>query len=305
MDDWEEAAAYTLINICFYATIIYGNVRLLFPRLFEKGQRLAYVITIIILLAAAAVTRAFVTWGVYNAFFAKKSIPFNPTMIYTYILGGILVLILSFPFRMALAYFTLKEQTAVILLDKSRAELDLLKSKVQPHFLFNTLNNIYYEAYLEAPRTAVLIEKLADIMRYFMEESPKDKVLLEAEVQFIENYITLEQIRVLHGVQVRFKKQYDPQVSLPPMLLITFVENIFKHGIDKSNEKNEIELSLITENGYMLFETSNRTNSSIVKEGSGLKNLSHRLSILYGETFEMRQIAANGRYTASLKIPLA
>lgn len=305
MDGWEEAAAYTFINVCFYATIIYGNVLFLFPRLFQKGRRLAYVVAIIFFLAVVAGIRALLTWSVYNAFFAKKPIPFNPSMIYTYILGGILVLILSFPFRMALAYFTLKKQTAAILLDKSRAELDLLKSKVQPHFLFNTLNNIYYEAYLESPRTAVLIEKLADIMRYFMEESPKDKVLLEAEVQFIENYIALEQIRVLHGVQVHFKKQYDPEISLPPMLLITFVENIFKHGIDKSGGKNEIELSLITENGHMLFETRNRTNGSTAKEGFGLKNLSHRLSILYGERFEITHATTGEMYTASLKIPLS
>ena len=82
-------------------------------------------------------------------------------------LRGALTYTLSFIFRIAIAYFDLKQQSEKILAQKSQAELNLLKSQVQPHFLFNTLNNIYYEAYREAPRTAALIERLSDIMRYF------------------------------------------------------------------------------------------------------------------------------------------
>ena len=117
---------------------------------------------------------------------------------------------------------------------KSLAELNLLKSQVQPHFLFNTLNNIYYEAFREAPRTALLIGRLSDIMRYFVDESPKEKVTLATEIKFLENYIALEEIRIRHGVKVTFEQRYEGNPVIPPMLLMTFVENIFKHGIDRS-----------------------------------------------------------------------
>src|SRR6201999_4376057 len=116
---------------------------------------------------------------------------------------------LSFVFRIALAYFRVKRQAELMLGKKSHAELNLLKSQVQPHFLFNTLNNIYYEAYREAPRTALLIGRLSNIMRYFVDESPKEKVALATEIKFLENYIALEEIRIRHGVTVNFSREYD------------------------------------------------------------------------------------------------
>ncbi len=89
---------------------------------------------------------------------------------------------MSFVFRIAIEYFRVKRQAEQMLEQKkSLAELNLLKSQVQPHFLFNTLNNIYYEAFREAPRTALLIGRLSDIMRYFVDESPKEKVTLATE----------------------------------------------------------------------------------------------------------------------------
>ena len=142
------------------------------------------------------------------------------------------------------------------MVQKSQAELNLLKSQVQPHFLFNTLNNIYYEAYREAPRTAKLIERLSDIMRYFVDESPKDEVSLGTEIQFLENYIALEKIRIRGEIELDFIKDCNSDLRIPPMLLMTFVENIFKHGIDKSSSQNKIELSLVQQDGYLLFQTT-------------------------------------------------
>src|ERR1700759_4059798 len=170
----------------------------------------------------------------YNTFFAKVPEVWTFGMTINFIVAGLLTYLLSFVFRIAIAYFTLKQQSEKILVQKSQAELNLLKSQVQPHFLFNTLNNIYYEAYREAPKTAKLIERLSDIMRYFVDESPKDEVSLATEIQFLENYIALEKIRIRHGIDLNFIQDCNKDQRIPPMLLMTFVENIFKHGIDKS-----------------------------------------------------------------------
>ncbi len=183
---------------------------------------------------------------------------YDPGVILNFMVAGFLTYLLSFIFRIALAYFSLKQQSEKILLQKSQAELNLLKSQVQPHFLFNTLNNIYYEAYREAPRTAKLIERLSDIMRYFVDESPKDEVSLSTEIQFLENYIVLEKIRIRHEIDLNFIQDCNPDLRIPPMLLMTFVENIFKHGIDKSSNKNKIDMSLTQKDGYLLFETRNQ-----------------------------------------------
>src|SRR6185312_13743582 len=118
----------------------------------------------------------------------------------------------------------------------------------------------------EAPRTAGLIERLSDIMRYFVDESPKDEVSMQTEVNFLENYIALEKIRIRHKTDISFVKDYNAESRIPPMLLMTFVENVFKHGIDKSSSDNKVEISLIQQEGYLLFQTCNRINDKVSKD---------------------------------------
>jgi sensor histidine kinase YesM len=209
----------------------------------KRAAIIWYVLAVIVFLFAVGITRGFITLTVYNTFFAPKPQEMTFKVLSSFIVGGILIFLLSFIFRIAIAYFDLKRQSEEIIVQKTQAELNLLKSQVQPHFLFNTLNNIYYEAYLEAPRTAALIERLSNIMRYFVDESPKQLVSIGTEVQFIENYIELEKIRIRYDISITFTKECDAALSIPPMLLMAFVENVFKHGIDKSSVGNRIDTS--------------------------------------------------------------
>jgi LytS/YehU family sensor histidine kinase len=306
-DGFRQAIVYTLISTFFYAIIIYGNISFLFPRLYERGWVAGYVVAAILFLAVIGLTRTFFGIWVYNRYFTMKPEAFTAAMAIYISVTGIVVYVLSFVFRIAIAYFRLKQQAEQMLEQKSLAELNLLKSQVQPHFLFNTLNNIYYEAFREAPRTALLIGRLSDIMRYFVEESPKEKVLLTAEIQFLENYIALEKIRIRHGVKVNFHKEYEGEPTVPPMLLMTFVENIFKHGINRSAADNEIYLSLVQEDGALVFKTDNALQdipAGPAKEGFGLKNLEKRLTLLYGNRFEMHTARKGSLFHTSLKIPL-
>ena len=348
-DGFRQAIIYTLLSTFFYAVIIYGNIAFLFPRLYEKGRAFWYVLTTTIFLAGIGIARTILGVWVYNRYFAMKPEVLTIGMVIYITVTGLVIYILSFVFRIAIAYFRLKQQTEQMLEQKSLAELNLLKSQVQPHFLFNTLNNIYYEAFRESPRTALLIGRLSDIMRYFVEESPKEKVFLAAEVQFLENYIALEKIRIRHGVKVAFHKEYEGELLLPPMLLMTFAENIFKHGIDRSGSDNRVRLSLVQKDDALIFQTENewqemapltpagpspgpvmpastrgvsptRPESSAIpvsprtisatrpespaKEGSGLKNLEKRLTLLYGNRFGLDTGRTGSIFHAYLKIPL-
>lgn len=302
-----QAAIWGVMSCVFYAFIIYGNISFLFPRLYLKGRILLYVLASLGLLSVAGIARTLLTVTIYNRFFAKMPETLNlPTYLY-FSIAGVVIFILSFVFRIALAYFRLKRQAELMLEQKSQAELNLLKSQVQPHFLFNTLNNIYYEAYREAPRTALLIGRLSDIMRYFVDESPKEKVTLATEVKFLENYIALEEIRIRHGVEVIFHKDFDGELLLPPMLLMPFVENLFKHGIDKGAAGNKIRLSLVQKDGSLEFTTENalpETQSANAITSSGLNNLEKRLCLLYGDRFFLMTGRSGAKFQAILKIPL-
>lgn len=301
-----QSFVFNLMNTVFYGLIIYGNINWLFPRLYERNQKTLYVVLVIIFLLGYGYAKAHLTSYVYNTFFGddmREKITFLRVLYIS--MSGALIFLLSFIFRIALAYFGLKEQTEEILLQKTKAELNLLKSQVQPHFLFNTLNNIYYEAYIEAPRTAGLIERLADMMRYFVDESPKAKVFISTELNFLENYIELEKIRMKHKIALNFLKDYEEDYQIPPMLMMTFVENIFKHGIDKTSAHNHIDISLVQQGNELVFKTLNSTSANTSHApGSGIENLRKRLAILYSDRFELRTGEAEGYFMAYFKIPI-
>src|SRR5262249_2889393 len=149
----------------------YGNISFLFPRLYLKGNIVAYGIVAPLSVFAFAIGRARVTISVHNYFNPTMKEDFNGQEILYFTGSCLFIFMMSFVFRIAIDYFRIKRQAEQMLEQKSLAELNLLKSQVQPHFLFNTLNNIYYEAFREAPRTALLIGRLSDIMRYFVDES--------------------------------------------------------------------------------------------------------------------------------------
>lgn len=301
-----QSFVFNLINTLFYALIIYGNINWLFPRFYERNQKTLYVILVIVFLLAYGISKGYLVNYVYNTFFGYDMPEKTTFLRLLYIsISGLLIFLLSFIFRIALAYFGLKKQTEEILLQKTQAELNLLKSQVQPHFLFNTLNNIYYEAYIEAPRTAGLIERLADMMRYFVDDSPKTKVFISTELNFLENYIELEKIRIRHQIALNFTKDYADDYQIPPMLMMTFVENIFKHGIDKTSANNQVDISLLQEGDTLIFKTINTVVAKPERTvGSGIENLRKRLAILYNDDFELRTGEAEGYFMAYFKIPI-
>jgi len=307
MDGLLQSIVYTVLNTFFYAVIIYGNIDFLFPRLYQRKKIGLYILTSLLLLAAIGLFKTWIGQVIYNAWFAKKFYALTWQNAVYVTVGCAVAFILSFVFRIALAYFTLKRQAQQMQEQKSLVELNLLKSQVQPHFLFNTLNNIYYEAFREAPRTALLIGRLSEIMRYFVDESPKEKVILSTEIQFLENYIALEKIRIRHGVDVLFLKECDVNHLIPPMLLMTFVENIFKHGIDRSGTDNKVTMSLVEKDGYLIFQTENDLQEAPVtasSQGFGLENLQRRLNLLYDGRTQLNVSRSEKTYHAYLKIPL-
>jgi len=302
-----ESVIVTVVNATSYAIIIYGNILLLYPVLYQKKRFVWYGISVAFFLILTGMLKGYAGFILLQYFRLTKSTHVDLLNLLAYVPGLILIYVLSLVFRIAIAYFTLKQQTEEILLQKSQAELNLLKSQVQPHFLFNALNSIYYRVYKVDPPSAGLIERLADIMRYFVDESPKDEVPVSTEVAFIENYIALERIRIRHGASINFEKTYNPELRIPPMLLMTFVENIFKHGIDKSRKQNRVTISLVQQNDFLLFKTSNHKvdpEPGNQPGGFGIINLTKRLKMLYGDKFELTIDSEGELFIAFLKIPL-
>lgn len=188
------------------------------------------------------------------------------------------------------------------------AELNLLQSQVNPHFLFNTLNNIYAQNLSDSAAANDMILQLADLMRYQTESSRKSRVKLEEEIQFLRNYIALESSRLPPNAELVFKADTPGDVSLylPPMLFVPFVENAFKHGIG-AEAGCFVRIHLSVREKDLIFELENsipQLKRSMPSTQIGLSNLKKRLEILFPDQYQLR-VDNNGQiYRSSLSIPL-
>ena len=308
IDPVSYAFDYALHSTLSYAFIVYANALWLIPRLYRKKRYLLYTISVIVLLVAVTYLR--ITSQLYIWFHYIIKTPFKvefKNYAYAFIINT-LFFIFSVAFRFTLDFFQIKQQQEKLLQQHAEAQLNLLKAQVQPHFLFNTLNNIYFVAQRESPVTADLIDKLSSIMRYFLEQGPKQEIALTAELDFIRNYIELEKMRMRYPVQTDLEWPEDLSlIKIPPMLLIPLVENVFKHGIDKREANNYISIRLqLSER--LDFSVCNRVHKDSGGHtnglGTGLTNLSKRLSILYGDNFVLTSDRSLDTYTSKLNIPL-
>lgn len=199
-----------------------------------------------------------------------------------------------------------------LLKEKTEAELEMLRSQINPHFLFNTLNNIYTLALKKSELTPEVVLKLSGMLDYLLYECNADKVVLDKEIKLIENYLYLQQIRFGDRLKIHFKKDNlgkDQQIA--PMLLLPFVENSFKHGVGKHRLAAWIEIELSTQSNNIIFKVSNSQSNSdtTIKAGAsggiGLSNVKKRLGLIYPAKHDLKIENIEKEYHVQLKLNVA
>lgn len=175
----------------------------------------------------------------------------------------------------------------------TEAELVWLKNQLNPHFLFNSLNNISSLIYLDGDKAQDSIGRLSDLLRYAIYESEKKFVHLQKEIEFIRNYIELMILRCNDNTEISFDFSCDnPNMPIPPLVLISFIENAFKHGVSAA-KKSFITISIIEKEGVVTFicENSNHAKSESDHSGNGigLTNTRKRLDMIYGDNYVWNQ----------------
>jgi LytS/YehU family sensor histidine kinase len=303
------AAVIAVESVLFYAVILYGNALFLIPKLYWKGKKTLYVVVSIIALLIVTVARLLCEYYASKYLLKGEKMPSNHLGAFFYdLFYDILIFIVGIIFRLSLDYFRISKQQEELKKRTAEAELNLLKSQVQPHFLFNTLNNIYFVAQRESPATAELLERLSNIMRYFVDEGPKHFIALSTEISFLKDYIELERVRMRHPLRVEFYANSNlDSLQVPPMLMLPLVENVFKHGINKRRDDNMIEVNIINNNGVLEVDVRNKINfdsTEIKPGGNGLKNLRARLELLYNGRFTFKTEQQGDVFKAHLTIPL-
>lgn len=204
---------------------------------------------------------------------------------------------------------TMKLRRAQAQATQSQSELQLLQSQISPHFLFNTLNNMYGIALTEHQKIPSLLLKLSDLLRYSVYEAKEPLVPLKHEIDYLKNYIDFEKIRIGDRLELicELEPVTDEQIKVAPMLLIVYIENAFKHAKNTTDQKILVQISLKTWNGVILFNIKNTYSQQQRKtfdkhSGLGLVNAKRRLEVLYPNQHVLHIEANNNIYNVNLQL---
>ncbi|WP_367865192.1 sensor histidine kinase [Pedobacter sp. WC2423] len=306
---------YILVGICYFSiiniSIFYINYTLLIPQLLKKYW--IYVLSIVALI----VVMMFLKTGLallYRDVMLEQTNPktgvtthtdLNLYMISSVFISGFFI-ISSCLIKFMLDWFSHIRIQRSLETERKDMELQFLKSQLNPHFLFNSLNNIYSLAYQKSDKTADAILKLAEIMRYMIYESNDSWVALSKEIEYVQSYIELQKLRFKNGasVEMTLNGEIDDQ-QIIPLILISFVENAFKHGV-ANDPKDPIRINIIANQKILHFSITNKKSNGNKDEvgGVGLNNVERRLQLLYPERYKLNIVNSATHYTSELMLDI-
>lgn len=291
--------------------LVYVNIYFLIPKFILKKKYKRYVLYFIISLCLFYVIRTELIYMFINENVWPESE--SPQKAYSF--NHVVVVVLSGIYEVGLVT-TIKltadwiyERTRVENLEKMQlsSELKYLRTQIQPHFFFNTLNNLYALTLKKSDNAPRMILKLSDMMEYVLYEIKSSKTSLVKEISHINNFIDIEYLRFEDKVDVEMDITGDIEdVCVPPLLLLSFVENAFKHGI-KDNEKLKINMNFnVLNNEYLEFSLKNNFNPLAFQgnKGIGNENAKRRLELLFPNDFILEFKIEDNNYNLFLKIPV-
>jgi sensor histidine kinase YesM len=287
---------------------------IVFPQYSKRKKLIPFLLlTVVLLLAFTQLfnwSRQFLNGPVFyllNTIKQPKKGPTTPNYFVQNLISALTYYLLGLGYAFARDWFA-KERAALVLeKEKAQAELSLLRNQLNPHFLFNTINNIYYLALIQSAKTADALLKLSDLLRYVLDEK-SDWVGLDKEYQHLLKFIELHRLRFPKD-QIELNVTQEDQFvgcQIPPMILLTFVENAFKHG-EPGTETKPVIISLHIAAGKLHYSVSNKIAQGISKDqnnGIGIPNLIKRMQILYPNKHHLELGASGEQYLAKLEIDL-
>ncbi|MXO06946.1 sensor histidine kinase [Flavobacterium sp. HBTb2-11-1] len=276
----------------------------------NKKKLLFYILTIPVSLLLFTAVRYFLEevvlysiTGMHNYYEEAREITYYIKDNFFFGLPAVILSALTFLFWQ---FQTAQHQNQELLLENKKAEFQMLKAQVSPHFLFNTLNSFYSQLVLKEDEMADDILVLSDLLRYVITETDKDEAILSKEIQFIQNYIHLQKKRFEDQLFLDFtiEGNYSNE-KLISSALVHFVENVFKHG-KLNDEKEKALISIKIREGFLEISTFNYNVSgeNYSSTGIGFENLTKRLEYVYKNQFILEKTEENNTFKTYLKIPL-
>ncbi|MEQ9405156.1 MAG: histidine kinase [Cyclobacteriaceae bacterium] len=310
----EYGPAQGLLNLSgtflFFLFLIFSHLKWALPHLLSTPRDyVRYSVKLVIIIVVSISISAFATLHIREVEEEfLKALHDEPWVFIQWVsIESVILVFISSLVKFSIDFFKLKARQNEIENQKLEVELKYLKLQINPHFLFNTLNNLLLLTNKKSPKASIVVEKLALMMRYLLEKDKKDSVPIGVEIEFLKSYIELEQIRI-KDIDVSFDIEGELSgQQLPPALLMTLIENAFKHGVKKSDKNNYVHIELKVCPKEIILQVVNPFHFRPAMkefEGIGLENLRKRLDLIYSDDYSLEVgKTEENTFKATLKCP--
>ncbi|MBV6442854.1 MAG: GHKL domain-containing protein [Haliscomenobacteraceae bacterium CHB4] len=299
----QEGFARTCLNVGFLLVVFYGNAKVLINRFFETGRYREWLaLSILFWIGMAALRAKSELWIFGGNIFTGDKTPAQGglRMFVLYVLSYLMLMIFS-------SVYQLLENRRELEARHTEAQLNYLKAQINPHFLFNTLNNIYAAATLRHPRTADMVLRLSDLLRYVTYDAKNNRVSLDKEIGQIRAYLELFQLKSEEPLPIRFDIIGETEDHLiEPLLLLPLVENALKHGDLENNPDAFVRILLRSDPSGLFFQVENSFDTANRQKdamgGVGLENIRRRLELHYRGRYHFQINAQDNIFSANLQL---
>jgi two-component system, LytTR family, sensor histidine kinase AlgZ len=298
--NWGRVLLASLISLWYLVSLSYLNYFFLIPVFLLKNRIGAFIIAFIASFAAFTLARIGIDILAFGRSWLVQS-PERSQVIIQSVIDLFIILFIGL-LRFAFDWLELDVRRRQLETEKLNAELKFLKAQI----LFNTLNNLYYLSTIKSDSAPLVISKLSEVMRYMIYDSNHPRVPLAKEIEYMQHYIALERLRVREGMPLEFEVAGRTDILISPLILITFLENAFKHGVSNGNDHCWIKVRLEVDGTrlvYMIANSKIKTASYLSDgEGIGLNNVKRRLDLSYPGKHQLNIDDQEDSYSVRLTI---
>lgn len=303
----KEAFVEASLHVLFVIIIAYVNYSFLFPKYMRDKKLLPYILSFVFFFALDI--------GIYTQIKKAESVGTRAYEMFSsniflihHSVTVLFIVVFITMLRFVEEWFGMETRKKELENENLNSELRFLKEQINPHFLFNTLNSLYYLATINSPNTPEVIMKLSQMMRYMLYDSNRSKVPLTQEIEYMKNYIELEKMRIENEVPINLSIEGNvAEYNIVPLVLNTFLENAFKHGLNNHTTDGFINISIKVGGGKLFFvvENSKPVNPDRKeKSGIGLPNVERRLDLSYPEKYNLEVNETETAYKVNLTMTL-
>jgi two-component system, LytTR family, sensor kinase len=308
-EDFLLAITNECITLVFYMVIVYCNLLYLIPKLMARSVP-TYLVMMVVMCAVVTPIQVLALFlKFYGQFDFQKALLDQQSNL---LLGNITMALLSTVLRVIMDWWRYQQEKQELMTRTMQSELRFLKSQINPHFLFNTLNNLYALTLKKSDQAPEIVLKLSEIMRYMLYECNEKQVYLSKEILYMNNYLDLERLRQPKDADITFvSKGRVSEQMVAPLLFVPFVENSFKHGLNHQiNGGGFVHISLHVSDNDLEFIIENSKTEHLPQMshprsgGIGLVNVKQRLQMLYPDAYSLSVKDEPGLYTVTLNLSL-